>query len=106
MRASSMPHRLPRSVDELPGLRAARWVRESTTGQFETFGPDSQREQQDRAMARHGLLDTGLGWSVAASGWRGAWMTPAWSDMMQAAKRGDFDVLVVGYASRFLRNLK
>jgi hypothetical protein len=39
--------RLPGSLVELGGLRAARWVRESTRGQFDTYGPEAQREQQD-----------------------------------------------------------
>jgi DNA invertase Pin-like site-specific DNA recombinase len=97
---------LPASLDAVRGLRAARWFRESTTGQFDNFGPEAQREQQDRAIARYGLLDAGLEWSVASSGWKTAWQTPAWEAMHAAAHHGDFDVLVVGYVSRFLRNLK
>ena len=60
--------RLPRTLDDLRGLRAARWVRESTAGQTDRYGPDAQREQQDRAIERHTLADTGLSWSVAHSG--------------------------------------
>jgi hypothetical protein len=44
--------------------------------------------------------------AVAASGWKDAWRTPIWQSMMSAAKDGAFDVLVVGYVSRLLRNLK
>jgi DNA invertase Pin-like site-specific DNA recombinase len=97
---------LPANVGELSGLRAARWLRESTPGQFDAFGPNSQVEQQDRAIERHRLVDGGLQWSVAASGWKMAWQTPAWQAMISAADAGAFDVLVVGYVSRFLRNLK
>jgi DNA invertase Pin-like site-specific DNA recombinase len=97
---------LPASLDAVKGLRAARWFRESTAGQYDNFGPDAQREQQDRAIARYGLTDTGLGWSVASSGWKTAWRTPAWEAMIAAAEAGAFDILVVGYVSRFLRNLK
>ena len=57
-------------------MRAARWFRESTAGQWDNFGPDAQREQQDRAIARYGLADSGLEWSVASSGWTSAWRTP------------------------------
>jgi hypothetical protein len=35
---------LPRSLDDLAGLRAALWVRESTQGQYDNFGPDAQRD--------------------------------------------------------------
>ncbi|HVA84711.1 MAG TPA: recombinase family protein [Candidatus Saccharimonadales bacterium] len=101
-----MSRSLPASLDAVSGLRAARWFRESTTGQFDNFGPDAQRDQQDRAMTRYGLVDSGLEWSVAASGWKDAWRTPPWQAMLAAARSGAFDVLVVGYASRFLRNLK
>jgi hypothetical protein len=56
---------LPGSVDDLRGLRFARWIRESTPGQFDRFGPDAQRDLQDRAARRFGLVDTGLEWSAA-----------------------------------------
>jgi len=70
--------RLPRSVDDIRGLRVARWIRESTAGQYDRYGPASQREQQDRFIERHGLVDTGLVFQVAHSGttvWRSATMT-------------------------------
>ena len=95
---------LPRTVDELSGLRAARWSRESTAGQFDAFGPEAQREQQDRAIERYGLTDTGIAWTVAHSG-RTIGNTEQFRDMLAAAGR-DFDVLVVGYVSRFARDLR
>ena len=101
-----MSRSLPASLDQVGGLRAARWFRESTAGQCDNFGPDAQREQQDRAIARYGLADSGLEWSVASSGWTSAWRTPTWEAMVASAQAGAFDVLVVGYVSRFLRNLK
>jgi DNA invertase Pin-like site-specific DNA recombinase len=101
-----MNHCLPASLEDLTGLRAARWFRESTAGQYDNFGPDAQREQQDRAISRYGLMDSGLEWSVASSGWKTAWQTPTWQAMIAAAQDREFDILVVGYVSRFLRNLK
>lgn len=101
-----MKRSLPCSLDQLGGMRAARWLRESTASQWDNFGPDAQREQQDRAIARYGLADSGLAWSVASSGWTSAWRTPTWEEMVAAARDGAFEVLVVGYVSRFLRNLK
>lgn len=62
--------RLPRSLSDLDGLRAALWVRESTAGQFDAFGPDAQRKQYATALTRWGLVDTGVAWSVAHSGWK------------------------------------
>jgi hypothetical protein len=101
-----MKRTLPRELDDLSGMRAARWFRESTAGQWDNFGPDAQREQQDRAIERYGLVDAGLEWSVASSGWTSAWRTATWETMIGSATSGAFDVLVVGYVSRFLWNLK
>ena len=101
-----MKRTLPRELDDLSGMRAARWFRESTAGQWDNFGPDAQREQQDRAIERYGLVDAGLEWSVASSGWTSAWRTATWETMIGTAQGGAFDVLVVGYVCRFLRNLK
>jgi DNA invertase Pin-like site-specific DNA recombinase len=96
--------RLPASLDELRGRRAARWIRESTRGQADHFGPEAQREQQDRAIDRHELVDTAIEYFVAHSG-RTVATTPEWAAMLAAA--GDaYDVLVVGYVSRFARDLR
>lgn len=96
--------RLPRSIDQLRGLRAARWLRESTGRQLDRFGPEAQREQQDRAIERHELVDTGLAWSVAHSG-RTVGRSSQFAEMLAAAGH-DYDVLVVGYVSRFARDLE
>jgi DNA invertase Pin-like site-specific DNA recombinase len=95
--------RLPRSLDELDGLRAARWIRESTRGQYDTYGPEAQREQQDRAIERWRLANTGIEWQVAHSG-RTVGSTSQFREMVARAGR-DYDVLLVGYVSRFTRNL-
>ncbi|MFN8629555.1 MAG: hypothetical protein U0838_04305 [Chloroflexota bacterium] len=58
----------PSSLDDLRGLRAARWVRESTEGQYDRYGPESQHEQMDRFVERYGLVDTKIVYSVAHSG--------------------------------------
>jgi hypothetical protein len=52
--------RLPAAVEELSGARAARWIRESTPGQYDRYGPEAQAEFQDRAIARLDLVDSGL----------------------------------------------
>ena len=76
---------LPRSLDETKGLRAARWIRESTTGQYDNYGPDSQRRQQDLFIERHGLVDTGLVWQVAQSGTT-VWRSEAMAEMVESAR--------------------
>ena len=60
--------RLPQSLDDIGGLRVARWIRESTAGQYDRYGPASQREQQDRFIERYGLVDTRLTFQVAQIG--------------------------------------
>lgn len=99
-----MTSRLPRSLEDLRDLRAARWTRESTAGQVDRFGPTAQREQQDRAIERHGLVDSGIAWSVAHSG-RTIASTGPWAEMLATAG-STWDVLVVGYVSRFARDLR
>jgi hypothetical protein len=91
--------RLPATIDELAGRRAARWIRESTPGQFDRYGPEAQVELQDRALARLGLTDSGLAWRAAHSG-RTVYRSLEMVDMLGAAQRGDFEVLLVGYVSR------
>ena len=95
---------LPRSLEDLRGRRAARWIRESTAGQADNFGPDAQAEQQSRAIERWGLVDTPWAWQVAHSG-RTIAATGQWAEMLEGAGR-DWDVLVVGYVSRFARDLR
>jgi DNA invertase Pin-like site-specific DNA recombinase len=97
--------RLPRSLDEIRGLRAARWIRESTVGQYDRFGPASQREQQDRFIERYGLRDTGLVFQVAQSGTT-VWRSPMMAQMLAEAKAGGFDLLLAGYSDRWQRNLR
>ncbi len=95
---------LPRSLDELAGRRAANWGRESTGRQAERFGPEAQREQREQAMARYRMVDTGIAWQVAHSG-RTVGTTHEFAEMLARAG-GDYDVLVVGYGSRFARDLR
>src|SRR3970282_1269413 len=95
---------LPRSLEDLRGRRAARWIRESTAGQADHFGPDAQAEQQTRAIERWALVDTGGAWEVAHSG-RTIAATGQWAEMLAGAGE-DWEVLVVGYVSRFARDLR
>jgi DNA invertase Pin-like site-specific DNA recombinase len=95
---------LPETPEDLSGLRAAAWIRVSTKGQTDNFGPEAQRTQIERAILRLGLKDTGIQWEVAHSG-RTIDQTAEWRDMV--AQAGEtYDVLLVGYVSRFTRNLE
>jgi DNA invertase Pin-like site-specific DNA recombinase len=94
---------LPRCIDDLKGLRAAHWGRESTGRQADRFGPAAQRDQRDRAIEHYGMVDSGIEWLVAHSG-RTIATTSEFNEMLARAGR-DYDVLTVGYVSRFARNL-
>ena len=96
---------LPHSLDDIRGLRAARWIRESTPDQYDQYGPASQREKQDEFIARHDLVDTGLVYQIAHSG-RTVWRTATMKEMVDAAKAGAFDLLLVSYPNRWQRNLR
>lgn len=97
--------RLPRSLDEVRGLRVARWIRESTAGQYDRYGPGAQRDLEDAAIRRFGFTDTGLAWSAAESG-STVHGGPEMRAMLDAARRGSFDLLLVGYVARWQRNLR
>ncbi len=97
--------RLPSTIEDLSGRRAARWIRESTAGQFDRYGPEAQAELQDRAIVKLGLVDSGLAWRAAHSG-RTVYRSVEMTEMLAAAQRGNFEVLLVGYVSRWQRNLR
>jgi DNA invertase Pin-like site-specific DNA recombinase len=80
-------------------------VRESTEGQYDRYGPESQHEQMDRFVERYGLVDTKIVYSVAQSG-RTVWRSETMATMLAAAKDGSFDVLLTGYFDRWQRNLR
>ena len=105
MKQIRMTRRLPTTVDELRGLRAARWTRESTEEQFDKYGPGTQRQSQDRALHSLGLIDTGLSWSAAESG-STVYDHASMREMLDAARAAQFDVLLVAYVDRWQRNLR
>jgi len=96
---------LPRSLDDVAGLRVARWIRESTKDQFDRYGPASQRQQQGQVVERYGLIDTGIEYSVAHSGTT-VWKSATMREMIADAQAGRFDLLLAGYSDRFQRNLR
>jgi DNA invertase Pin-like site-specific DNA recombinase len=97
--------KLPRTPDDLRGLRAAAWIRESTPGQFDRYGPETQRRLIAAAMARLGLVDSGLQFSVARSG-STVYLHRTMRDAIETARAGAYDLLVVAYVDRWQRNLR
>ena len=105
---------LPRSFDELAGLRARGLVRESTVEQGDNSGPIVQRQDQEAFAARYGLLleqrrnaTTGepepFLYTDLVSGFD-ATKRPQFLQMVDDAKAGLYDVLLVRETSRFARN--
>ena len=96
---------LPASLDDVRGLRAARWIRESTKGQFDHYGPASQADQQNTFIKRHVLVDTGLVYRAAHSGTT-VHASQIMGRMLADARAGSFDLLLAGYSDRWQRNLR
>lgn len=80
-------------------------MRKSTAGQYDHNGPEAQRRMQVDSMGRLGLVDTGLVWEPAHSG-ATVYRSRAMAAMLDAARTGAFDVLVVAYTARWQRNLR
>lgn len=97
--------RLPRTLDDLRGLRYACWIRESTAGQFDRYGPESQERSIAAFVDRYGLVDSGVRYTVAHSG-KTVWRTSEMAALVADARARRFDVLVVGYFDRWQRNLR
>jgi DNA invertase Pin-like site-specific DNA recombinase len=96
---------LPRNPDDLRGLRAAIWIRESTPSQFDRYGPETQRRLIAGAVTRLGLINTGIAFSVARSG-STVYLHKTMREAIAAAQAGAYDVLVVAYVDRWQRNLR
>jgi DNA invertase Pin-like site-specific DNA recombinase len=94
---------LPRSFDELAGLRCRGLIRESTPEQGENSGPIVQERDERAFAARYGLLEPEHFYSDYRSG-SDAQKRPEFLQMVADAKAGLFDVLLVYDTSRFARN--
>ena len=94
---------LPRTFDELAGLRARGLVRESTEEQGDNSGPIVQ-EREERAFAeRWRLVGPDRFYTDLVSGSKAS-RRPQFMQMVADAKAGEFDVLLVYDTSRFARN--
>src|SRR4051794_29611259 len=99
---------LARTVDVRPeDLAERRWagyVRESTRGQADRYGPDIQRAEQRRFADRYGLVATGREYLDLVSG-KDTIRRSDFLQMLADAEVGAFDVLLVYDTSRFARNV-
>jgi site-specific DNA recombinase len=98
-----MKRRLPKLFEELRGLRARGLIRESTEAQGERSGPIVQ-EREERAFAeRWGLTGPDRSYTDLETG-SDARKRPEFLRMVEDAKAGEFDVLLVYDTSRMSRN--
>ena len=95
---------LPRSFEELSGLRARGLVRESTVLQGERgSGPAEQRDAETAFAARWNVQFDGRFYEDFKSGSK-AEKRPQFLQMVRDATAGQFDVLLVYDTTRFGRN--
>lgn len=98
----------PRSVDlrpeDLSGRRWAGYIRESTRGQADRYGPATQRDEQARWADRYGLVTTELEYVDLVSG-KDTIRRSDFQRMLADAAAGRFEVLLCYDTSRFARNV-
>jgi DNA invertase Pin-like site-specific DNA recombinase len=99
---------LARAVDvrpeDLAGKSWAGYVRESTRGQADRYGPEIQRTEQARFAERHGLVAAGCEYIDLVSG-KDTLRRSDFARMVLDAEAGAFEVLLVYDTSRFARNV-
>jgi DNA invertase Pin-like site-specific DNA recombinase len=99
---------LARAVDlrpeDLAGRRWAGYIRESTRGQADRYGPGLQRAEQERFADRYGLRSAGLEYLDLVSG-KDTLRRSDFARMIADAETGQFDVLLCYDTSRFARNV-
>ena len=100
---------LARAIDlrpeDLAGRTWAGYIRESTRGQADRYGPDLQRTEQSRFGERHGLTSTRQEYLDLVSG-KDTLRRSDFARMVRDAEAGAFEVLLVYDTSRFARNIE
>ncbi len=91
-----------RRPEDLAGRRWAGYIRESTRGQADRYGPAIQRAEHIRYADRYGLTGSGFEYVDLVSGKETLRRTD-FRRMLADAERGAFDVLLCYDTSRFAR---
>ena len=91
------------TFEDLRGLRAEGYVRDSTLDQRDGFGPDIQRCNIGRFSESYGLVLGGRWYTEFVSG-LAAGNRKAFQQLLEDARLDLFDVLLVDHTSRFGRN--
>jgi len=103
-KVSSLP--LPAKLEEIRGCTARRYVRVSSLEQGWKYGPDGQNLTIDEAVGRAGLQETGGPFVDEQSAWHRSDERPALQALVEAARKGLYQVLVVAYFSRWSRDVE
>ena len=91
------------SFQELKGLRAEGYVRDSTLDQRDGFGPEIQKHNIERFSDSYGL-ELGNRWYTEFVSGRSAKHRSQFQRLLADARLDSFDVLLVDHTSRFGRN--
>ncbi|MFQ5861430.1 MAG: recombinase family protein [Dehalococcoidia bacterium] len=91
------------SFEDLKGLRAEGYVRDSTLDQRDGYGPDIQRHNIQRFVQSYGVL-LGERWYTEFVSGRQVAKRYEFQRILEDARLDRFDVLLVDHTSRFGRN--
>jgi len=91
------------NFDDLKGLRAECYVRDSTEDQRDGFGPDIQHHNEERFAQSYGLI-LGNRWYTEFVSGRSTKKRYEFQQVIEDAILDRFDVLLVDHTSRFGRN--
>ena len=91
------------TFEELKGLRAEGYVRDSTLDQKDGFGPELQRRAIENFSRSYGLLLGGAWYTDFITG-TSTLKRSGFQQALQDAQRDRFDVFLVYHTSRFARN--
>jgi len=91
------------TFEDLRGLRAEGYIRDSNQDQRDGFGPEIQRRNIQRFAESYGLIQGNRGYTEFVSG-RSVEKRREFQRILKDAQQDDFDVLLVDHTSRFGRN--
>ena len=96
-------HREIRTFEDLRGLRAEAYVRDSRVDQRDGFGPEIQKHNEERFAEAYGLIMGDRFYTEFVSG-RSMSKRREFQQLCEDASLDLFDVLLVDHTSRFGRN--
>ena len=92
-----------KTFEDLRGLRAEAYIRDSTKDQEDGYGPDIQQHNEERFAQSYGLV-LGNRWYREFVTGRSVKKRFEFQSFLQDARLHLFDVLLVDHTSRFGRN--